>query len=158
MEPGLLIFLTCVGGLGLILFWFRVLRPALEGLGIVKPYQEIEEPCPPSIMSNSEPRTSTPLVRTSNAEPPSVSKLTEYEMVNRLASLQKVDGSWWFSANKIHEIVGGARNDVLAHVRAVRGGNPHPASDEIITPYAGRRTKASYYPEEPELEYTPPGV
>lgn len=28
--------------------------------------------------------------------------------------------------------------------------------DEIITPYAGRRTKASYYPENPELEYVEP--
>jgi len=33
-----------------------------------------------------------------------------------------------------------------------------PADDEIITPYAGRRTKASYYPENPELEYVEPRV
>lgn len=31
-----------------------------------------------------------------------------------------------------------------------------PADDEIITPYAGRRTKASYYPDQPELEYVEP--
>jgi hypothetical protein len=30
--------------------------------------------------------------------------------------------------------------------------------DEIVTPYAGRRTKASYYPENPELEYVEPRV
>lgn len=28
--------------------------------------------------------------------------------------------------------------------------------DVLITPYAGRRTKASFYPDEPELEYKPP--
>lgn len=35
---------------------------------------------------------------------------------------------------------------------------PAPAADDDdhITPYAGRRTKASYYPENPELEYAEP--
>lgn len=28
--------------------------------------------------------------------------------------------------------------------------------DELITPYAGRRTRASYYPDQPELEYESP--
>lgn len=31
-------------------------------------------------------------------------------------------------------------------------------TDEIITPYAGRRTKASYYPDDMELEYSPPSA
>jgi hypothetical protein len=31
-----------------------------------------------------------------------------------------------------------------------------PAEDELITPFAGRRTKASYYPDNPELEFRPP--
>jgi hypothetical protein len=35
---------------------------------------------------------------------------------------------------------------------------PAADDDEIITPYAGRRTKASYYPENPELEYVEPRV
>lgn len=35
---------------------------------------------------------------------------------------------------------------------------PQPTDDDdtMITPYAGRRTRASYYPEEPELEYRSP--
>lgn len=31
-----------------------------------------------------------------------------------------------------------------------------PEDDDIITPYAGRRTKARYYPDNPELEYAEP--
>lgn len=29
-------------------------------------------------------------------------------------------------------------------------------SDELVTPYAGRRTRASYYPDRPDLEYVEP--
>lgn len=57
------------------------------------------------------------------------------------------------SANEIYKLVGGNRNEVLSAVREVR---PQQQSTDYVTPYAGRRTKASYYPEEPELEYTPP--
>jgi len=28
--------------------------------------------------------------------------------------------------------------------------------DEFVTPFAGRRTRASYYPDQPELEYQSP--
>ena len=36
--------------------------------------------------------------------------------------------------------------------------SPKPADEEIVTPYAGRVTKRSYYPDDPALEYQEPTV
>lgn len=82
--------------------------------------------------------------------------LTERAIVVWLAGLKTAD-SWRYSANKIYALVGGNRNDVMTWVRSVRGEEPAPpADDEVITPYAGRKTKAAYYPDDPLLEYQPP--
>lgn len=35
-------------------------------------------------------------------------------------------------------------------------GAPVEDDDSVLTPIAGRRTRASYYPEEPDLEFNPP--
>lgn len=33
---------------------------------------------------------------------------------------------------------------------------PNEDDDVLVTPYAGRRTRASYYPDDPDLAYQPP--
>lgn len=97
-------------------------------------------------------RTGTPTdTYQSNSMPPTPN-LTERDNLTTLALLKKADGSWLLSANKVHDLVGGGRNEVLEKVRRAREGEP-TNDDELITPYAGRRTRASYYPDAPELEY-----
>jgi hypothetical protein len=55
-----------------------------------------------------------------------------------------------WSTTDIRAVIKGANDQISAAVQAVK------EDDVLITPYAGRATKRSFYPEEPELEYQAP--
>lgn len=158
MDLGLLLFLTAVGFLGLGMFWFHVARPMLEDFGLVKPYgeeQQDQAPAPsPSIMSNTgikpvvSPANTSIIPEAKQAASPA--NLTEVEIARWLAKRKTADT---LSANDIYKLVGGNRNEVL---QAVREARPRQVMDEYVTPFAGRVTDKKYYPDNPDLEYSPP--
>lgn len=85
--------------------------------------------------------------------------LTERETIVMLA-VQKNGSKWRYSGKKIYNLVGGNHDQFLALMREIRGDlDPETAPPDLaFTPFAGRPTRASYYPDEPELEYQEPQV
>lgn len=84
--------------------------------------------------------------------------LTEDQWVELLLRRQKPDGSWWASGKKLFPLIGGNYKAFLDRAATIRGDDraEADAEEEIVTPWAGRRTLKSYYPDEPDLEYSPP--
>lgn len=84
--------------------------------------------------------------------------LTDRETVILLAT-QKNGAKWRYSKNAIHTLVGGNRAEILKLIGDVRGEQlaEAPPDDIILTPHAGRPTRASYY-DDPTLEYKAPSV
>jgi hypothetical protein len=84
---------------------------------------------------------------------------TDSDQVGRaeLLTLYKILRKYGIPREEVRPALKGVRvplsNDVWANAAA-----PVAEEDdgEIVTPYAGRRTKASYYPEQPDLEYQAP--
>ena len=189
MDGVVLFYLAAAATLVAGVLWFRVVRPMLEGFGLIDsgeagvrseplPSRESVKDKPEAAANLTEaqpagemPRTSTVLVRISDTEPPTKPLLTDRAFVEMLAAAKKVDGSYWLSANKIYDQVGGPRADVLAWVRAVRDGGPAslPSDDaqpaRVLTvrdrdgareiPMTPRRER--YY-DDPEMEYKAPAV
>jgi hypothetical protein len=90
--------------------------------------------------------------------PVPTTNLTEDRVFRDMVLLKDKQGKWFFSGKKIYTAWGGNHDELLMKVRELRGdGAPEDAPDDLTpTPYAGRMTRASYYPNEPELEYHPP--
>lgn len=81
-----------------------------------------------------------------------------YDQAVRLAAAIKVGDKWWLSGKKLYSAAGGNHDSLLKNVSAVRGDiDPENAPEDLmLTPYAGRATRASFYPNDPDLEYQPP--
>jgi hypothetical protein len=60
---------------------------------------------------------------------------------------QKNGAKWAYSGKKMYAMFGGNYNEFLALVREVRGEKAEPEDDAMITPIAGRPTKASLFAE-----------
>lgn len=165
MEPGLLIFLTLLGFAGFGVLWFYVLSPALTGLGVLRPPAEDTEtvnysaPAAPVVMSND--RTPHPDVlpvvptdgRASDAgrtEPQPA--YTQQQLLTHYMWLRRLGAKRDEAREQLRAIGIPLHNDLWAQAAPP----PPVADDEIITPWAGRRTKAAYYPDSPDLEYEAP--
>jgi hypothetical protein len=71
-------------------------------------------------------------------------------------ALRKSADGWMFSANKIHELIGGTRADVLGWVREARS-DATPPEPEARTPIAGRPYDPRlYHQDDPQLQYSDP--
>jgi hypothetical protein len=83
--------------------------------------------------------------------------LTEDQVFVQLALLKTRAGKWYFSGKRLYSLWGGNHDAFLARMREIRGDGPDDTPDDtIVTPIAGRRTRAAYYPGEPDLEYESP--
>ena len=168
------IYLAAAGFLAVGLLWFFIVRPMLEDFGVIARGEDVNtipDVAPHNLTEvESMPapvQTSSELVRINENIPTSKTVLTDAELAAVLAPLKKVDGSWWLSANKIHEIVGGQRADVLAVVRAARpelapSNDDRPARAIVVRDRSGEHRipieRRERYYDDPELEYRAPGV
>lgn len=86
------------------------------------------------------------------------SSLTEAQRLEVLALARGPKGKWIYSGKKLYTLFGGNYNDFVATMRRLRNGQDDDPPEEptILTPIAGRPTKASYYPDQPDLEFQPP--
>ena len=84
--------------------------------------------------------------------------LTEAQRLEILALARTPKGKWAYSGKKLYTLFGGNYNDFVATMRKLRDGQDDDPPEEptILTPIAGRPTKASYYPDDPALEFQPP--
>lgn len=181
MDGVVLFYLAAAATLVAGVLWFRVVRPMLEGFRVIAPAsgvrseplesrESVNKNTPPLVEAQTPPekeRTSSELIRISDTEPPQKPRLTELEAARTLARMQKVDGSWWLSANKIHEIVGGQRSEVLDAVRderpdpAVRAVRATPSDDTqparvVTVRHRDGERRITWYPDDPALEFEPP--
>lgn len=85
------------------------------------------------------------------------SDLTYEEQVTILARQMLPTGKPRYSGKKIYSFVGGNYNDFVALMQRLRPKDSEPAEEPTVyTPYASRPTKASYYQDDPQLEFQPP--
>ena len=84
--------------------------------------------------------------------------LTEDRVFRDTVLLRTAQGKWAHSGKRLYAFWGGNHDELLAKIRDLRGEiEPETAPpDLMLTPFAGRPTRASYYPGEPDLEYSPP--
>lgn len=160
MEPGALLFVTLVGIVGFGLLWFRVQefrgrKPQLPDMWSVKPSPVAH----PEIMS----RTAEPDAR----EPTSDHRQTPSQTDQTAAAVPKLqpatlDTAKWLRAH------GATREDARAFLRTVdrtldnnvwAAAQPPAMADDdaLVTPYAGRVTKRSYYTDA-DFPYEEPKV
>ncbi len=146
-----LVGITIVGWL-----WFYIARPLLEDFGVitVSDYGEDDG----ALMSRAEdsaPASPRPSLETGNQTD------RQTEIAPRIKAEELL------TVFKLMRAAGIGREDAAAAFKAAglpfnnnvwRDAEPpaRAVEDEFVTPYAGRRTKASYYPEQPELEYQAP--
>jgi hypothetical protein len=82
----------------------------------------------------NKPDTNAAEAGTEGWEAPRLSlRPTDQEMIAYLAVVRGKDGKHRYSANAIHDLVGGSRADVLAQIKAIREGTPAvfaPLTDE----------------------------
>jgi hypothetical protein len=83
--------------------------------------------------------------------------LTEDQFIEVLALARNARGRFLFSGRKIYSLVGGNYGEFLVRLRQLRGDEKDDMPEEptILTPIAGRPTKASYY-NDADLEYQSP--
>lgn len=83
--------------------------------------------------------------------------LTEAQLLEVLALARDAKGKYRYSGKKIYALVGGNHGMFLATMRQLRGDEKDEMPEEpaVLTPIAGRPTKASYY-QDPDLEFQPP--
>lgn len=148
---GLCVFILFVGWL-----WFYIARPIL--VDVVNTYR-VDDVDNMSSAAYSEPPSRGPSLE------------TDSETDRQTEQTPKIKAEELLTVCKLMRAHGIGREDAQAAFKA--SGLPFnnnvwrdaaPASkptqeeddDVLITPYAGRRTKASYYPDDPELEYRAP--
>lgn len=152
------LFAAGVGILAVGWLWFYIVRPILEDYGIIV---NSSEDAAPVVMSRSEkeqPPSPRPSLETANQtdrqteQPPRIKAddLLTLCRLMRAAGIGREDAQEAFRASGLP-----FNNNVWAKAQPPA----KPVDDEddtLVTPYAGRRTRASYYPDEPELEFNAP--
>lgn len=132
--------------------WFYIARPMLEDFGLIVNDYEDAAPhvmsrsdvvSPPSAPSSLE----TDKAQTTDRQPaPAFSRdvmLDTYKLLRKYGVPRE-------EARPVLKAMGMPLDNNVWVTAA-------PADDDVlVTPYAGRRTRASYYPDEPELEYKSP--
>lgn len=149
------LFLGLVGFVIVGWLWFFVARPIVTAW---LPVSSVSPDPNPEIMSNSqneEPATSGLSLRQTvpQTDRPDDRPLpSRAEMLDICSRLRRLGAS----REEARSILRLARlpldNNMWAEVSPPETDN----DDVLITPIAGRRTKASYYPDEPALEYQAP--
>jgi hypothetical protein len=166
---GVLMFFIVLGILGLIVWNGRREEQKQESVKRSQGVQQPEQARPPSTQTpryvESTPRD------TDTASIPAVSdtgigtdtarlagSLTEAQMLEVLALARTSKGKWAYSGRKLYTLFGGNYNDFCATMRRLRDDQDDDSPEEpaVLTPVAGRPTKASYYPDDPDLAYHPP--
>ncbi|HEU4324389.1 MAG TPA: hypothetical protein VFS21_14645 [Roseiflexaceae bacterium] len=82
-------------------------------------------------------------------------RMTDREMAIFLALQRREDGSWRHSANAIHKLLGGARDDVLALIRQVRPGDAEAKAEPakpVEQPKANSSTSSARFRLTPEQQ------
>lgn len=131
--------------------WFYIARPMLEDFGLI--VNDIEDEAI-HVMSRSD-----------VVSPPSApsSLGTDGATDGRTAQPARVNAEQLLTLYKLMREHGIKRDEAASALR-VAGlplsndvwANAAPDDDVLVTPYAGRRTRASYYPDDPELEFKSP--
>lgn len=162
------VFIFCVSIVILGWLWFFIVRPILEAYGGVRPMESVKDhksvtPAPILIMSREEvaplPSLPSPLEtdgrRTETTAPQA--KFTEDQLLTLYAGL-RAHGMVRDKASQILKGAGIPMNNNLWAKAATPPPSTAPAEDDdvLVTPFAGRRTRASFYPDSPDLEYNDP--
>lgn len=153
------LFAWGVGILTLGWLWFYIVRPMLEDFGwIVNDNADSV----PDNMSSADEGTSVSL-RPSLETGKQTDRQTEQQ--------PRIKAEQFLTVFRVMRAHGVGREEAAAAFKSAglpfnnnvwRDAEPPAKSvaadddDVLVTPYAGRRTRASYYPEEPELEYQSP--
>ena len=133
--------------------WFFVARPALEGLGLIVNSSEDSSPV---VMSRSEyesDRLSASDLRQTALQTPDQTAQPTYNRAGML-DIYRLMRKYNIPREEARAALRSAAlpldNNGWAAVA--------PGEQTVYTPIAGRPTKASYYPEDPELEYQAPAA
>ena len=151
--------------IGIGFLYLRVVQPILVDFKLIPPRggtpavveitsSNIEKPDTDAVVPVSSTSIDTGIAPANTSK---ISRnLTEREIVILLAA-QKNGAEYRYSGNAIYGLVKGNRNGIMALVAELRGGTLDDAApdDMILTPIAGRPTRASYY-DDPQLEYQAP--
>jgi hypothetical protein len=163
------LFWICVVILGSGWLYFYVARPILEAYNIVGPLESVnglgvEESTPKPVMSN--PETAKPAVPVHRVPVPVpgtpldtawiAANLTEDQLFEVIALARNRQGKSLYSGKRIYSMVGGNHGVFLAKLRRLRGGDLSEDDDDMLTPIAGRPTRAAYYESDPALQYQEP--
>lgn len=151
-----LVLTACVTILSAGFIWFWIVRPILEGWGLIVNDNADSAPDNMSSAAPADPASWRPSLETQNqtdrqtADQPRI-KAEQFLTVYRAMRAAGIDRETAAAAFK----AGGLpfNNNVW---RDAEPPAKVASDDELVTPYAGRRTRASYYPEQPELEYQAP--
>lgn len=133
-----------------------VLVSADPSLALANQAAHYVQPPPPDTNTTSIPPVSDTGIGVDMAQ--LASNLTEAQRLEILALARTPKGKWAYSGKKLYTLFGGNYNDFVATMRKLRDGQDDDPPEEptVLTPIAGRPTKASYYPDDPALEYQPP--
>lgn len=154
MDPGTIFFLSLIAFVAVGAIWFRIVRPAIEDYrelsresagdaDVMSRAMEIDEATiAPSALRQTAPQTDQ------TAAPPPIPRDV---MIDTLRSLREHG----YSREQARALLRGLRQPLDNNLWTAAA-PPERNDDEIVTPFAGRRTKASYYPDNPELEFEPP--
>lgn len=142
--------------------WFFIGRPILEGFGIIAPREVSSDMAEeaPAVMSREVPRASVePL---SSLDGQSAGR-TDSPQPSRddLLTLYKVLRKYGVPREEIRAALKGVRVPLSNDVWAAAAPPPPPEpedEDVLVTPIAGRVTRKSFYPDDPDLEYSAPTV
>jgi hypothetical protein len=106
------------------------------------------------LVSDTDTDTRIPILDTAYL----AANLTEAQRLEVMALAKTVKGKWVYSGKKLYAVFGGNYNEFVATMRRLRGETDADPPEEpmMLTPFAGRPTKASYYESDPELEYQAP--
>jgi hypothetical protein len=161
-----LLALAAGGVLSAIYWYWQFGTGTVAWVGVIVKYFRQRAQKAPRVMSRSDttaipvsptipPVSDTGISRDTGAI---AGNLTEREILIVLAMARNARGKYIYSGKKIYALVGGNYNDFVATMKQLRGEERDLLPDEpsVFTPIAQRPTNASYYPNNPELEYRAP--
>lgn len=157
------VFMFCVSIVILGWLWFFIVRPILVDYGVIRVVETLDSPpdVAPVVMSRSEPvapqfppssqRTDDGRTETTPQQP----KFTEDQLLTFYTEL-RAHGMKRDRASVALKAMGIPMNNNLWAKAQVPTPPPAEDDDMHVTPFAGRRTRASFYPDSPDLEYNDP--